>query len=60
MKKALKQVLAAFALLAMIAVTASGCYEHRYYHEHNYHTGGWYHRHNTPPPAGVELDIHNR
>jgi hypothetical protein len=59
MKKIVRNIFGAVALLAIIGVSASGCVEHRYYHEHSYHTRGYYDRHHQPYPAGVNFDIHN-
>jgi hypothetical protein len=59
MKNMLRKVIGAVTLLAIIAATASGCVEHRYYHEHHYHTRGWYDGRHQSYPAGVNFEIHN-
>ena len=59
MKKIAKNIFGAVALLAIIAVSATSCVEHRYYHEHNYHTRGWYDNRHQSYPAGVNFEIHN-
>jgi hypothetical protein len=59
MKKHTKNILGAFLLLVLAGIFSTGCVEHRYYHEHHYHTRGWYESRHQAPPAGVEFDIHN-
>ena len=58
----MKKVSKAFAglfLASFLLMLSTGCVEHNYYHRYHHHTRGWYDRHHTPPPAGVEFDIHN-
>ena len=50
-----------FICTVLLAILFSSCYETHYYHQYHHHTHGWYDRHHTPPPAGVnfEMEIHN-
>jgi hypothetical protein len=57
MKQVKKNTLFAVVFLTLIAFTFSSCYESHYYHHYNHHTRGWYDRHHTPPPAGVNFDV---
>jgi len=57
----IKNILGFTLLVGVMAATLSSCYESHYYHRNHHHTRGWYDRHHTPPPAGVDfnVDIHN-
>lgn len=59
MKEIIKKIAGLVLLSGIIVVSFTGCVEHRYYHEHHYHTRGWYDNRHQPYPAGVEFDIHN-
>jgi len=45
------------AFVGVMGVFASGCVEHRYYHEHHQHSPEWSNRHHREP--GVDVNIHN-
>ncbi|HVW59557.1 MAG TPA: hypothetical protein VHC48_05970 [Puia sp.] len=57
----LKNILGFALVIGVMTVSLSGCYETHYYNHYHHHTRGWYDRHHTPPPAGVDfnVDIHN-
>jgi len=59
--KQIKQHMLAIGICIGIAFSLTGCYETHYYRHNHHHTRGWYDRHHTPPPAGVnfEVEIHN-
>jgi hypothetical protein len=59
MKEQIKKIGCLLALSISLTLFLSGCVEHRYYHEHHRHSPEYYHRHHMPPPAGVDIDIHN-
>ncbi len=59
MKEIIKKIAGLVLLSGIILVSFTGCVEHRYYHEHNYHTRGWYDSRHQSYPAGVNFDIHN-
>jgi len=57
----IKNILGFTFLIGVMATCFTSCYESHYYHHNHHHTRGWYDRHHTPPPAGVDfnVDIHN-
>jgi hypothetical protein len=57
MKYNIKNTLSAMLLLAVMALSLSGCYETHYYNHYHHHTRDWYDRHHTPPPAGVDFNV---
>ncbi len=59
MKKNITKIIGVALFMSMTIMSFTGCVEHRYYHEHNYHTRGYYDRHHQAYPAGVNFDIHN-
>jgi hypothetical protein len=59
MKKNIKKIIGLALFLGMAIMSFTGCVEHRYYHEHHYHTRGWYDSRHQSYPAGVNFDIHN-
>jgi hypothetical protein len=59
MKKNIIKKIIGLALFLGAVMSFTGCVEHRYYHEHHYHTRGYYDRRHEAYPAGVEFNIHN-
>jgi len=43
--------------IGVVAFSLTSCYETNYYHQYHHHTRGWYDRHHTPPPAGVNFEV---
>lgn len=53
----LKSFISAGVLLLAMAFSLTSCYETHYYNRYHHHTHGWYDRHHTPPPPGVNWNV---
>ncbi|MDR3714103.1 MAG: hypothetical protein P4L51_14885 [Puia sp.] len=54
-----KKVIVGLLSLGMIFLSATGCVEHRYYHDHHHHSPEYYRSRHMDPPPGVDINIHN-